>query len=337
MKERITHTGESLGGSLIWAVACFSLIVFAAPLSWIGESLGDLRWHVGLSALGLSLLGMIALPRKRLGFACLLGLSLYNLFPALRVYMPSTAETFNSGTDITLVQVRWEEDPPHALEDKLLTESADIVVLTGVSNDARKSLVERLLDWPYSIAWPQEKDELDLTVQDDSSTLVFSKLPLSEPQVTNFGTSAIFMEALVEFDGPPVVLRVVDLPPPGPGDQNSDREALLAELENRPWPLRTILAIDLGASDTSLAYDRVRELGNFSDARQGIGRQATFAASIGGLSLPGMSVPREFTFVGNEVQVLDRFSQSILATDREKPLFRGSNHNAITTRLRVVD
>ena len=336
MRERITQTGESIGSSVIWAVALFSLLVFSAPLTWVGESLSDLRWHVGGAAMVLSIAGMALLPRKRTAFFFTLCLAVYNLFPALRVFLPSTANEILVGTEITVVQVRWEADPTDSLEAKLNTELADVAVITGVDSEAITSLKESLLDWPYSISSPVLEDEEGSGVH-SFGTVVFSKHPLNDPEVISFAENTIFMEAQIDIEGPPVHLRVVSLPPPGPGDLEEDREALLQDLERRSWDLRTILAIDLGASDTSMAYDRVRGLGGLIDARQGIGRQATFKASFGGFALPGVSMPRDFTFVGGDVGVLSRSSESITATDQERPLFRGNSHSAITTRLRIVN
>ena len=336
MRERITQTGESIGSSLIWAVALFSLLVFAAPLSWFGESLADLRWHVGSTAFVLSLAGMAFLPRKRVAFFCMLCLAVYNVFPGLRVYLPSTADDVLTGTEVTLVQVRWEEDPTDSLETKLNTELADIAVITGIAPGARESLKQNLLDWPYSMGSPTSNGEVG-ELEHGLGTMVFSKYPLDNAEIICFAENTILLDAQVEIDGPPVHLRVVNLPPAGPGDREQDREALMVELEARPWDLRTIFAIDLGASDTSMAYNRMRGLGDLADARQGIGRQANFKASFGGFALPGVSVPRQFTFVGGEIGVLDRFSETITAADRERPLFRGDNHSAITTRLRIVE
>jgi hypothetical protein len=336
MRERITQTGESIGSSVIWAVALFSLLVFSAPLTWVGESLSDLRWHVGSLALVLSIVGMTLLPRKRVAFFCTLCLAVYNLFPAMRVFLPSTANDVLAGTEVTVVQVRWEEDPTDSLEARLNSQLADLAVVTGVDSDAIQSLKENLVDWPYSMSSPT----LEMDGGKDAhsfGTIVFSKYPLDEPEVITFAENTIFMEAQINIEGPPVHLRVVSLPPPGPGDREHDREALLMDLETRSWDLRTILAIDLGASDTSMAYDRVRGLGGLADARQGIGRQATFKASFGGFALPGVSMPRDFTFVGGEIGVIDRFSESVTAIDRERPLYQGADHSAITTRLRIVN
>jgi hypothetical protein len=337
MKERIAHTGESLGGSIIWIVTGFSLIVFTAPLSWVGESLADLRWHVGLLSVVLAAAGIVLLPRKRLAFTGLLALAMYNLFPALHVYLPSTAQTYESGTDITLVQARWENEPTTALENELFEGTNEIIVLTGISPDARKSLEQRLTDWPFTFTWPEAGFAPEGELAPESSTMVFSKLHLQGTELLTFGENASLLEATIDLDGPPMILRVVDLPPPGPGGLDADRQALLNELEQRDWPLRALLAIDLGASDTSLAYGRVCELTEFTDARQGIGRQATATASFGGFMSPGMSVPRQFTFVGSEVQVLDRSNKSIRATDGQRPLYRGSVNKVISTSLRIVE
>ena len=336
MRERITQAGESIGSSVIWSVALFSLLVFSAPLTWVGESLADLRWHVGIAAIVLSVTGMVLLPRKRVAFFCTLCLAIYNLFPALRVFLPSTASDVLVGTEVTVIQVRWENDPTDSLEAKLNTELADLAVITGVDSEAIKSLRESLLDWPHSFSSPIVENEEGSDVH-NFGMVVFSKHSLDDLEIISFAENTIFMEAQIAIEGPPVHLRVVSLPPPGPGDLQEDREALLQDLEKRSWDLRTILAIDLGASDTSMAYDRVRDLGGLIDARQGIGRQATFKASFGGFALPGVSMPRDFTFVGGEVGVLDRFSEPVIATDRERPLSRGNRHSVITTRLRVVN
>lgn len=341
MKDRISLALEGAGAGLFWILGGFTLLILTAPFFWFGEVLSDLRWHMGLMAILPAVPGVFLLPRRRLTFVGLFAMGALNILPGMRVFVPPDDEHFVGGAELTLLEVHWGHEPTAALEELLRDRPADLVFVTGLDTFGRSSLKERLVEWPYSKAWPPEfvdEEEAGGLIAEDSMML-FSKLPLDDFSVTGFDSGACLFEAELDLGDLPVMLRGVVLPPPGPGAIKASRTALLQELGARTWPARGFLIADLASSDTSPAFGELVEASQYTDARRGLGRMATIKASLLGVKFPALWVPCEYLLHGSEIETLERRTESLTAAERDligleddpdAPTIR-----AMRTRLRI--
>ena len=289
MKENMTLAMEGAGSGVLWGALTFTLLVFTAPFLWLGEAMTDLRWHMGVGLLAVGVPGLVFLTRRRLSMGVILGMALLHMIPGVRVLLPVDHPAWGAGDELAVVEVWWGEEPTGALEDLLATTPADLVVIHGVSVHGRESLSNGLGGFPYEYAWPPVYT--DGLAPTGPSLQVFSSYPIADFNAQGFGEGAVLVTGLLETADLDVPLAVVDLPPIGPGDASIARDELLGALDRRYWSERSLVLCNLGSSDSSPSYARLRDATGLADARQGRGRLATSPVVLAGIDLTGAVMP----------------------------------------------
>ena len=311
---------EALGLLGLAGVAAATAMWLAESLHWTGALLGAVRPYVGVAALGV--VAVLVLARRRWAGAAAGGLAVWNLAPVLVLYLPGPAQPEDVRAELTFVTANLREGTTDfgTLFEWLEHEKPDVVAFQEVQVHLHLALAASTLDYPHRFFWPEVPDP---TAPREMGLALLSRVPFERIELVWgkwYGKPVI--EAELVTLGRRVTVLCAHTTRPGRTESNAARDGMLRGIAERVKGVeRVVLLGDLNVTGSQPIFDELLERANLLDSRRGFGWQPTWRSTV---VVSGLPLDLDHVLVSPSMHVVDR---------RVGPDF-GSDHLPVLAKLR---